>query len=109
MARTDALQGALPLLVLKILVRRGPLHGYGITTQIERISSDVLRVEEGSLYPALHRMEEAGWVKAEWIVTDNKRRARLYEVTASGRRQLETEEVRWRTVTLAVGQVLEQI
>ena len=108
MARTDALQGALPLLVLKILVRRGPLHGYGITTQIERMSN-VLRVEEGSLYPALHRMEEAGWVKAQWVVTDNKRRARVYEVTISGRKQLEAEEVRWRTVTLAVGQVLEQI
>jgi PadR family transcriptional regulator, regulatory protein PadR len=108
MARTDALQGALPLLVLKILVRRGPLHGYAITTQIESMS-DVLRVEEGSLYPALHRMEEAGWVKAQWVVTDNKRRARLYEVTVSGRRQLETEEVRWRAVTLAVGHVLERI
>ena len=77
MARTDALQGALPLLVLKILVRRGPLHGYAITSQIERISADVLRVEEGSLYPALHRMEESGWVKAQWVVTDNKRRARV--------------------------------
>jgi PadR family transcriptional regulator PadR len=108
MARADALQGALPLLVLKILVRRGPLHGYAITTQIESMS-DVLRVEEGSLYPALHRMEEAGWVKAQWVVTDNKRRARLYEVTVSGRRQLETEEVRWRAVTLAVGHVLERI
>jgi PadR family transcriptional regulator, regulatory protein PadR len=108
MARADALQGALPLLVLKILVRRGPLHGYAITTQIESMS-DVLRVEEGSLYPALHRMEEAGWVKARWVVTDNKRRARLYEVTVSGRRQLETEEVRWRAVTLAVGHVLERI
>jgi PadR family transcriptional regulator PadR len=108
MARTDALQGALPLLVLKILVRRGPLHGYGITTQIETMS-DVLRVEEGSLYPALHRMEEAGWVKAEWVVTDNKRRARLYEVTAAGRQQLDTQEARWRSVTLAVGHVLDSI
>jgi PadR family transcriptional regulator, regulatory protein PadR len=108
MSRADALQGALPLLVLKILVRRGPLHGYGITTRIETMS-DVLRVEEGSLYPALHRMEEAGWVKAEWVVTDNKRRARLYEVTAAGRLQLDTQEARWRTVTLAVGQVLDSI
>src|ERR1700752_2448399 len=108
MARTDALQGALPLLVLKILVRRGPLHGYGITTQIETMS-DVLRVEEGSLYPALHRREEAGWVKAEWVVTDNKRRARLYEVTVLGRQQLDTQEARWRSVTLAVGQVLDSI
>src|SRR4029453_5102886 len=105
MSRADALQGALPLLVLKILVRRGPLHGYGITTQIETMS-DVLRVEEGSLYPALHRMEEAGWVKAEWVVTDNKRRARLYEVTLAGRRQLETEEKRWRMVTPTGGERL---
>jgi len=109
MARADALQGALPLLVLKILVRRGPLHGYAITTHIETTSSDVLRVEEGSLYPALHRMEEAGLVEARWVVTDNKRRARLYEVTALGRRQLETEEVRWRAVALAVGHLLDTI
>lgn len=108
MSRADALQGALPLLVLKVLVRRGPLHGYGITTQIEAMS-DVLRVEEGSLYPALHRMEEAGWVKAQWVVTDNKRRARLYEVTVAGRAQLDTQEARWRSVTLAVGQVLDSI
>ena len=108
MSRTDALQGALPLLVLKVLVRRGPLHGYGITTQIEAMS-DVLRVEEGSLYPALHRMEEAGWVKAEWVLTDNKRRARLYEVTVVGRDQLDAQEARWRSVTLAVGHVLDSI
>jgi PadR family transcriptional regulator PadR len=109
MARYDALQGALPLLVLKVLVRRGPLHGYGITTHIEAISDDVLRVEEGSLYPALHRMEEAGWVKAEWTVTANNRRARLYAITDSGRTQLEAEETRWRTVTVVIGTVLERI
>jgi transcriptional regulator len=108
MGRNDALQGALPLLVLKVLVRRGPLHGYGITTQIETMS-DVLRVEEGSLYPALHRMEEAGWVRAQWTVTDHRRRARVYEVTDAGRRQLESEEVRWRSVTLAVAHVLERM
>ena len=72
----DSLQGALPILVLKILFRRGPLHGYGITAQIEGISNEILRVEEGSLYPALHRMEEAGWIKAKWLTTENKRRAR---------------------------------
>jgi PadR family transcriptional regulator PadR len=109
MPRSDALQGALPMLVLKILARRGPLHGYSITTQIESMSSDVLRVEQGSLYPALHRLEEAGWVKARWVVTANKRRARIYEITAAGRRQLETEETRWRLVTLAVGEVLDRI
>ena len=109
MARNDALQGALPILVLKILARRGPMHGYGITTQIETVSSEVLRVEEGSLYPALHRLEESRFVKARWTVTANNRRARLYEITPAGRQQLEAEEKRWRTVTLAVNQVLERI
>jgi PadR family transcriptional regulator PadR len=109
MARSDALQGALPILVLKILLRRGPLHGYAITTHIETVSADALRVEEGSLYPALHRLEESRFVKARWMVTNNNRRARVYEITATGRRQLETEEKRWRAVTLAVGQVLERI
>jgi PadR family transcriptional regulator PadR len=108
MARQDSLQGSLPLMVLKILGRRGPLHGYGITAQIESMSKDVLRVEEGSLYPALHRMEEAGWIKARWVTTENKRRARLYEITAAGRKQLEDEEVRWKLVTAAVGQVLQR-
>ena len=108
MARNDALQGALPILVLKILARRGPLHGYAITTQIET-ASDVLRVEEGSLYPALHRLEEADLVKAQWTVTAKNRRARVYEVTADGLRQLEREEQRWRTLTLAVGRLLEEI
>lgn len=108
MRRQDALQGSLPLLVLKILNRRGPLHGYGITSHIERMSSDVLRVEEGSLYPALHRMEEDGWIGAQWITTENNRRARVYEITAAGRKQLAAEEGRWHSVTSAVRQVLEQ-
>ena len=107
MARQDALQGSLPLLVLKILSRRGPLHGYGIAAQIEGMS-EVLRVEEGSLYPALHRIEEAGWIKAKWLTTENKRRARVYEITAAGRKQLEEEESRWRAVTAAVGHVLQR-
>ena len=109
MARSDALQGALPLLVLKILVRRGPMHGYAMTSHIETFSSEVLRVEEGSLYPALHRLEEARLVKAKWVVTPKNRRARVYEVTPAGRRQLEAVEERWRSVTLAVGQVLDRI
>ena len=108
MARSDALQGALPILVLKILARRGPLHGYAITTQIET-ASEVLRVEEGSLYPALHRLEESNLVRARWVVTANKRRASVYEVTEDGLRRLEREEQRWRTVTLAVGRLLEEI
>lgn len=73
------------MLVLKILARRGPLHGYGITTQIEEMSENVLRVEEGSLYPALHRMEEAGWVDARWVKAGNNRRARVYEINAATR------------------------
>ena len=106
MAKQDALQGTLPLLVLTVLARRGPLHGYGITAFIASLS-DVLRVEEGSLYPALHRMEEAGWIKARWATTDKGRRARTYELTATGRRQLDAEESRWRAVTAAVGHVLK--
>ena len=108
MARQDSLQGSLPLLILKILARRGPLHGYGITTQIENMSEDVLRVEEGSLYPALHRLEESGWVKAGWVTTENNRRARVYTITAAGRKQLAEDEGRWLQVTAAVGQVLRR-
>jgi PadR family transcriptional regulator PadR len=106
MARQDSLQGSLPLLVLKILARRGPIHGYGITAHIESMSDAILNVEEGSLYPALHRMEEAGWIKAKWITTENNRRARVYEITDTGQKQLEEEEVRWKSITNAVGQVL---
>ncbi len=107
MAKNESLQGALDLLVLKILAQRGPLHGYGITLQIEQISDDVLRVEEGSLYPAMHRMEEAGWIKAEWVTPGgSKRRARYYEITRAGRKQLEAEELRWNAVTGAVSRVL---
>ena len=106
MAKQDALQGTLPLLVLTVLARRGPLHGYGITAFIASLS-DVLRVEEGSLYPALHRMEEAGWIKARWATTDKGRRARTYEITTSGRKQLDAQESRWRAITAAVGHVLK--
>jgi PadR family transcriptional regulator PadR len=108
MKRNDALQGSLPLLVLTILDRRGPLHGYGISLQIETMSNDVLRVEEGSLYPALHRMEESGWIKARWASTERGRRVRMYELTAGGRRQLAAEENRWRAVTGAVGYILKR-
>lgn len=107
MARADALQGSLPLLVLKVLDRRGPLHGYGITTHIESVSG-LLRVEEGSLYPALHRMEEAGWIHAEWATTENKRRARMYRITAEGRQQLHEEESRWTAISAAIGQALRE-
>ena len=104
--RPDTLQGSLPLLVLTILARRGPLHGYAITAHIQRLS-EYLRVEEGSLYPALHRMEEAGWIKARQVTTEHGRRARAYEITGAGRRQLGVEEERWRLTTGAVNHVLK--
>ena len=107
MAKSDSLQGSLDLLVLKILARRGPLHGYGIAVNIEEISQEILRVEEGSLYPALHRMEESGWIKAKWSMTEHNRRARSYEITALGRKQLEQEESRWNAVNAAVIRVLK--
>jgi PadR family transcriptional regulator, regulatory protein PadR len=107
MAKMDKLQGSLDLLVLKILSRRAPLHGYAILSAIEEISGEVLRVEEGSLYPALHRMEEAGVIRAQWIVKESGKRARLYELTALGRKQLADEEVRWTAITGAVQRVLK--
>jgi PadR family transcriptional regulator, regulatory protein PadR len=102
----DVLQGTLALLVLKTLAR-GPMHGYGITVHIQRVSSDVLRVEEGSLYPALHRMEQDGWISAEWGTSDNNRRARYYRLTAAGRKQLAEEEKNWARLTEAVASVLQ--
>lgn len=105
--KTDSLQGTIDLLVLRVLLKRGPLHGYGITAQLEAISHQALRIEEGSLYPALHRMEEAGWVQADWAVTENKRRARMYQVTPAGKKQLEAEETKWRQLSSAVATVLE--
>ena len=107
MARQDALQGSLPLLLLTLLARRGPLHGYALATQIETMSDETLRVEEGSMYPALHRLEEAGWIKARWNITGTGRRARVYEITANGRRQLEAEETRWKAISAAVGKILK--
>ncbi len=106
MPKPDSLQGSLDLLVLKILYRRPRLHGYAIMTAIQEISGDVLRAEEGSIYPALHRMEEAGWIRAEWITTSNGRRARVYELTAAGKKQLGAEEARWQAVTSAVNRIL---
>src|SRR5919199_713177 len=98
----DRLQGTLDLLVLKTLESRGRMHGYGITVHIQQISEDALRIEEGSLYPALHRMTQAGWLKAEWGASENNRRARYYAITAAGRRQLEREEKNWTDLTGAV-------
>ena len=104
--KSDVLQGTLALLVLKTL-ERGPMHGYGITLHIQRVSSEVLRVEEGSLYPALHRMEQVGWISAEWRASENRRRARYYRLTEAGRKQLAEEEKNWARLTQAVAAVLE--
>src|SRR6201985_1552427 len=109
MPKLDTLQGSLDLLVLKILSRRPRTHGYAIMTAIQEISNDVLRAEEGSLYPALRRMEEDGWIRAEWITKDSGRRARVYELTAAGKKQLALEESRWQTVTSAVNRVLRTV
>jgi PadR family transcriptional regulator, regulatory protein PadR len=109
MPKPDSLQGSLDLLVLKILSRRPQLHGYAIMLAIEEASREVLRVEEGSLYPALHRMEEAGWVQATWVKKDTGRRSRIYELTAAGKKQLAAEESRWQSVTSAVNRVLRTV
>lgn len=106
MPRPDSLQGTLDLLVLKLLARRPGLHGYAIMAAIQEISGEVLRAEEGSLYPALHRMEEAGWIRAKWVNKENGRRARIYDLTAAGKAQLAAEESRWQAVTAAVNRVL---
>ena len=108
MAKPDSLLGSMDLLVLKILSRRPGLHGYAIMSAIQDISGEVLRVEEGSLYPALHRMEEAGWIRAEWVTKETGRRARLYELTPAGGKQLGAEQARWQAVTLAVNRVLQE-
>lgn len=105
-AKNDNLQGTLTLLVLKSL-DQGPMHGWGITLHLQQISNEVLRVEEGSLYPALHRMEQQGWIAAEWGVSENNRRARYYRLTQLGRKQLTAEQANWRKITEAVMLVLE--
>jgi transcriptional regulator len=104
--KNDILQGTLSLLVLKTLASNKRLHGYAITTHIQRVSDELLRVEEGSLYPALHRMEQLGWLRSEWGTTDKKREARFYTLTARGRKQLELEEESWSRLTEGVGRVL---
>ncbi len=99
------LQGSLSLLILKTL-SRGPLHGYGITNHIQQISEGILQVEEGSLYPALHRMEQEGWISSEWATSDTNRRVRFYKLTTQGKRQLAEEESQWKQITAAVVKVL---
>ena len=101
-------QGTLDLLILKTVALE-PQHGWAISERIQQISSDVLKVQQGSLYPALHRLERRGWIKAKWGASDNNRHAKYYELTKSGRRQLEAEESAWRKLATAVGQVLETV
>jgi PadR family transcriptional regulator, regulatory protein PadR len=104
--QNDRLQGTLDLLILKVLGRSGSLHGYAIAQRIHQATDDYLRIEEGSLYPALHRMTNAKWLRAEWGITETHRKARLYTITPAGRRQLEDEEQRWAQLTNAVGKAL---
>jgi len=102
---SDQLHGTLDMLVLKVLAD-GPLHGYAIATRLERLSKEVLSVEEGSLYPALYRMERRGWLASAWAVTDTGRRARFYKLTKTGRAQLDAETASWVRLTAAVANVL---
>jgi PadR family transcriptional regulator PadR len=102
----DRLQGTLDLLILKTLSRSGPLHGYGLAQRIHAQSDEMLRIEDGSLYPALHRMTADKWLKAHWGVTDTNRKARFYEITAVGRKQLREEEKNWSYLIDAVGRML---
>ncbi|MFL5614365.1 MAG: PadR family transcriptional regulator [Gemmatimonadaceae bacterium] len=104
--RNDILQGTLVLLVLKTLHAKGRMHGYAITSHIQHVSADMLRVEEGSLYPALHRMSQEGWLKAEWGTTEKNREAKFYTITPAGRKQLELEEARWTRLRTGVTRVL---
>src|SRR5215471_12256011 len=104
--KNDILQGTLGLLVLKTLTARGRMHGYAITSHIQRVSAELLRVEEGSLYPALHRMEQDGWVRAEWGTTEKNRQARFYSLTSAGRKQLQREEESWARLREGVQRVL---
>jgi transcriptional regulator len=105
-SKLDLLQGTVDLLILRIL-QAGPLHGWAISERIQQISEDVLRVNQGSLYPALHRLEHQAWIKAEWGVSELGRRARFYKLTAAGRKQLELETKTWARMAGAIGRVLE--
>ncbi len=106
--KMDLLQGTLDLLILKTL-SAGPLHGYGVSLRIAQISRDALQVRQGSLYPALHRLERRGWIAAEWGGSENNRRAKFYRLTRAGRRQLEVEETTWEKLAIAIGQVLKTV
>lgn len=104
--KADLLQGTLDMLILKALSAR-PLHGYGVGQHIEQMAEDMLKVEEGSLYPALYRLEERGWIKSDWGRSENNRRARFYTLTRKGRRRLGIEEENWRLMVLAIDKVMQ--
>jgi PadR family transcriptional regulator PadR len=106
MKKNDILQGTLALLILKTLASSRRMHGYAITAHIQQVSDQLLRVEEGSLYPALHRMEQEGWVRAEWGTTEKNREGRFYSLTARGRKQLAQEEENWSRLTQGVARVI---
>jgi transcriptional regulator len=106
--RIDLPQGTLDLLILRTL-SLGPQHGWAISERVQQVSSDVLRIQQGSLYPALHRLERRGWIKAKWGTSENNRRAKYYELTRAGQKQLEAETESWRKLTAAVAQVLESM
>jgi PadR family transcriptional regulator, regulatory protein PadR len=105
--KLDLLQGTLDLLILRTL-QTGPLHGWAVSERIQQISQDVLQVNQGSLYPALHRLEHRGWIKAEWGISELGRRARFYQLTAAGRKQLEIETKDWEKLIAAVARVLKE-
>lgn len=107
MPKNDQLSGTLDLLILKTLAQLGSMHGYGIALHIQRVSDDLLRVEEGSLYPALHRIEESRWIASEWRTSKNNRRAKYYKLTAEGRKQLAKEEQSWERVAAGIGNLLK--
>ena len=104
--KSDLLQGTLDMLILKIVVL-GPVHGYGISRRIRQISKDVLQVQQGSLYPALHRLEKRGWLESDWGESENGRQAKFYRLSAKGRRQLAAEEANWHRLADAVGLILQ--
>jgi PadR family transcriptional regulator PadR len=99
-------QGTLDMLILKAL-SLGPMHGYGVGQRIQQVSAEMLQVEEGTLYPALYRIEQRGWIESEWGVSENNRKARFYKLTRAGRKQLAVEETQWKHLTSAVGKVLQ--
>jgi len=105
-SRIDLPQGTLDLLILRT-ISLSPQHGWAISQRLQQISGDALQVQQGSLYPALHRLERRGWIKASWEISDNNRRAKYYKMTAAGRKQLDKETESWRKLVAAVGQVLE--